>query len=494
VTRGLVLAGLVALAGTGSVARARNLAVIPSELGSDAGSFEPDVSWGGPTLSFHSAPGLRPPAITVTADPDRASGDIFLTPTGNTAQQGPMILNARGQLVWFHPLTGNLAALNLQVQRYQGRPVLTWFRGTESGGEDVIMDRSYRTVAIVRAGDGYSADEHEFSITPRGTAWLDAYAPVHADLSSVGGPAHGAVFDDVIQEVDIRTGRVLWEWHSLGHIPISASHARYARFNLLGIYDYFHLNSIQQLPDGNLLISARNTWALYEISRRTGRVIWTLGGRHSSFGMGPGTRFEWQHDAHLGPHGILTLFDDAASPKEESQSSAKVLRIDEDAKRIRLVHRYTHTPPVLASVTGSVQILPNHNVFVGWGGARDFSEYAPGGRQLFDGSFATGVASYRAFRFLWHGSPRTRPALAVEARPGGGVTAYASWNGATGVGAWRVLGGGSANSLRPLARSPKTGFETAIHLAGSPRDLRVQALSSTGRVLGTSAVASGPRQ
>jgi hypothetical protein len=466
----------------------------PNDLASGGASFAPGVSWAGPTLSFHSDPGLHPPAFSVTPDPDRRSGDIFLSPTGNTAQQGAMILNARGQLVWFHPLTGNLAAINLEVQRYRGRPVLTWFRGTESGGEDLIMDRSYRTLATVRAGDGYSADEHEFSITRRGTAWLDAYVPVRADLRNVGGPAHGAVFDDVIQQVDIRTGRVLWEWHSLGHIPIGASYAPYETFNLLGIYDYFHLNSIQLLPDGNLLISARNTWALYEISRRTGRLIWTLGGRHSSFRMGPGTKFEWQHDAHLWPNGRLTVFDDAASPREESQSSAKILRIADRTMRVSLVHRYTHSPPVLASVTGSVQVLPNHNVFVGWGGARHFSEYAPGGRQLFDGSFATGVASYRAFRFPWRGRPRTRPDLAVEPGPGRGVTIYASWNGATGVVAWRVLGGGSANALAPLSRSPRTGFETSIKLVGSRRYVEAQALSSSGQVLGTSGVTPGPGQ
>jgi hypothetical protein len=439
----------------------------------------------GPELRFHSQPGLHPPAVGVTGDPDQRSGDIFLTPTGQV-QEGPMILSPRGQLVWFEPLTGTTAAINLQVQRYRGDPVLTWFRGAAMSGADVIMNRSYRTVATVRAGDGYSADEHEFSITPQGTAWLDAYVPVRANLSRVGGPADGSAFDCVVQEIDIRTGRVLWEWHSLGHIPVTKSYASYRTSNILGTYDYFHLNSIQQLPGGNLLISARNTWAVYKISRRTGRVIWTLGGKHSSFAMGPGTNFEWQHDARLTPGGLLSVFDDAASPPEEPQSSGKIIRIHQRTMRVTLVHRYIHSPPVTSGSQGSVQTLADGNVFVGWGSDPDFSEYTPGGKQIFNGNFALGVKSYRAFRFPWVGQPLTPPALAVSSSSHG-VTVYASWNGATRVRAWRVLGGARPNALKQVARAARTGFETAITVESSRRYFAVQALGSTGDVLGTSA-------
>jgi hypothetical protein len=438
-----------------------------------------------PTLSFHTDPGLRPPVVRASGDSDRSSGDIFLTPTGNTPQQGPMILNARGHLVWFDPLR-RYQAINLKVQRYRGRPVLTWFKGTVYAGEDVIMNSAYRTMAIVRAGNGYSADLHEFTITPSGTAWLDAYVPVHTDLRSIGGPANGTVFDCVIQLVDIRTGKVLWEWHSLGHVPVRDSYTHNP--NSLDIYDYFHLNSIQQLPNGDLLISARNTSALYEISRRTGRVIWTMGGKHSDFTMGRGANFEWQHDARLHSNGTLTLFDDAATPQEERQSSAKILRVNMRTLRVTLVRRYTHTPPVLSDAAGNAQLLPNGDMFVGWGAAPEFSEYSPDGRQIFAGTSARGVASYRAYRFPWRGQPRTHPKLAVGSAAGGTLTLYASWNGATGVSAWRVLGGARAVSLKRLTQVATTGFETAIHLSTSLRYFIVQALGTQGQLLGTSLV------
>jgi hypothetical protein len=445
-----------------------------------------------PVRSFHSQPGLHPPPVTVGADPDGRSGDIFLTPN-DTSQDGAMILNGRGQLVWFNPI--NRSTFNLAVQRYHGQPVLTWWQGKVAqggwaeSGQDVIMDRSYRILKVVRAAEGYAADVHEFQITDRGTALIDAFVPVRADLSSVGGPENGTVYDCVIQRLDIRTGRLLWEWHALGHVPLSAS---FRRPQGSKPFDYFHLNSIQQLPNGNLLISARNTWGVYEISGTTGKVLWTLGGKHSSFKMAPGAIFEWQHDVRR--HGdLLTVFNDAwdglAGDHEEDQSSAKVLRLGQH--QVTLVHRYTHHPSVLASSEGSVQRLANGNLFVGWGADPDFSEFTPGGRQIFNGSLPKGVTSYRAYRQPWKGQPRTPPAMSM-ARAGRGLTVWASWNGATDVAAWRVVGGPSATHLTRLASKPARSFETTIRLPNRPRYLEVQAVGASGRVLGSSAVRGAP--
>ncbi|HZU59364.1 MAG TPA: arylsulfotransferase family protein, partial [Solirubrobacteraceae bacterium] len=441
----------------------------------------------GPTQHFRSEPDLRPPVVVVTADPDHTSGDVFLA-MQNSPQVGPMIIDGQGQLVWFHPIgigTGQVFPSDLAVQHYQGRPVLTWWQGRQLGAaKDVVMNRSYRTVAVVRAGDGYQADFHEFQLTPQGTALLDAVGFVKTNLTSVGGPRDGTLLDDVIQEVDVRTGQVLWEWHALGHVPLTASYVPYSSNQ--PFYDYFHLNSIQQLPGGNLLISARHTWALYEISRRTGNVIWTLGGKDSNFTMGPGTNFEWQHDARLRGQ-TLSLFDDGAYPAVERQSSAKYLRVNVRDRTVSLIRRFTHSPPLLAGAAGSTRTLPNGDVFVGWGELPVFSEYTPTGRQIFNGTFALGVTSYRAFRFAWVGRPRTRPSLAVS-RSHGVEKLYASWNGATQVRAWRVLAGPTARALKALGVSvPRRGFETRISVAARRRYVAVQALGRNGDVLGTSA-------
>ncbi len=438
-----------------------------------------------PQMHFRSAPGLHPPKVDVSSDPDTHSGDIFLAPRPNEFTHGrhfhggPMILNSRGQLVWFDPIGWSN---NLQMQSYAGHPVLTWLHRHT----DLIYNSHYRKVASLRAGNGYRTDMHEFQLTPRGTAYIAANVAVSANLSSVGGPSNGTVEDDVVQELDIRTGKVLWEWHAYGHVPLSASYSPPQG----GYDDYFHLNSIQPLPDGNLLVSSRNTWAIYKISRRTGQVLWKLGGKNSSFRIGPGANFEWQHDARLRGH-ILTLFDDADQPQEERQSSAKILRLDTRKMTARLVDRYVHRPALLSPAQGSVELLPNGNIFVGWGIRPQFSEYAPGGRQIFSGSFALGISSYRALRYTWIGHPLSPPALDVVRGTHRGATLYFSWNGATQVAFWRVLGGSRPRSLTERAQVPDDRFETKFTLARAPRYVAVQAIQADGRVLGMSKVKAG---
>jgi Arylsulfotransferase (ASST) len=444
----------------------------------------------GPTQSFRSRTDLHPPIISASSDHDRSSGDILLTPVATqvgSMQAGPMILDPRGRLVWFRPVHGY--ATNLEVQRYHGDPALTWWqRGESVQGEDVIFGRSYRRIAVVRAGYGYVADIHEFQLTPRGTALIDAYDPVRADLSSINGPSQGPLMDCVIQEVDVKTGRVLWEWHALGHVPLRDAYMGTPRPGVT--YDFFHLNSVQGLPNGNLLVSARDTWGVYEIDKQTGKVIWTLGGRHSDFKMGTGTNFEWQHDARLHPGGIMSVFDDASNTnaQEESQSSAKTIKLDMARMTATLVRQYTHTPPVTSGAEGSAQLLPNRNVFVGWGQQPEFSEYTAAGRQIFTASLPLGIRSYRAFRSPWSGQPANPPAMALSRQNNGSTKVYASWNGATRVAAWRLLAGTRRGALHAVTQTPRNGFETVLTLHTRARYAAVAALNAGGKVLGTSKV------
>lgn len=435
------------------------------------------VSPTGPTRSFHSEPDLHPPLVKVSRDPDKHSGDIFLSPI-NGSQTGLMILNSAGQLVWYDSASP-AGVYNLQVQRYQGKPVLTWW---QSGAGNVIVNRSYQRIATVRETNGYEADAHDFVITPQGTAWLMGTEPVEANLTKVGGPSTGTVSDFVIQKVDISTGQLLWEWHAYGHIPLQASHARPHD----GHFDAYHLNSLQALPDGSLLVSSRSTWSVYDISTTTGKILWTLGGKHTQFKMGRGTRFEWQHDARLAGH-TLTLFDDAATPQEEPQSSAKELDLDIPARTVTLIKRFTHDPPLLSGAQGSTELLADGNVFVGWGTQPDFSEYNPSGRQIVSGSFTLGVKSYRALRFPWNAHPAGPPSVATAAGQNGSANVWASWDGATNVATWRVLGGPSCTgALFPVTSAERSSFETQIILEKPPACVEVQALNGRGKVLGTS--------
>jgi hypothetical protein len=445
----------------------------------------------GPTRRFLSAPNLTPPVVTVSSDPDTSSGDIMVTPY-HSVQGGPMILGPSGQILWFDPLSGWSA--NLEVQHYRGSPVLTFWHEASTGAvSEVLMDRHYRTVAVVHAADGTRADVHEFQVTPQGTALIDVIVPVRANLSSVGGSSSGIVADCVVQEINIKTGALLWDWHMLGHVPLNASYERVT--NSTTPWGFCHLNSIQRLPDGDLLISARHTWGVYLVDKQTGKIIWTLGGKYSSFKIGPGANFAWQHDARLQGH-VLTLFNDAWNGQhgtpEQGQASAKAISLDTSTMTATLVHNYLHTPPLVSASQGNAQLLHNGNMFVGWGSQPDFSEYSSGGQQIFTGSFPLGVQSYRAYRFSWQGQPLTRPSVALVPGPNGAVKVYASWNGATQVAAWRIVGGSSAHSMSQLGTSQRAAFETVRTVHSEPRYFGVQALNSSGHVLGASAAKSDP--
>jgi hypothetical protein len=442
---------------------------------------------------FRSRPDLQPSALKVdVARSGAAEGDIFVAPKGPKSQGGPMILDAAGRLVWFRAMAGDLQAYNFRVQRYEGKPVLTWWQGEQASGvgrgEGVIYDTAYRPLVRVRAGNGYAEDLHEFLLTARGTALIDAYNPVRADLTAVGAPADGLVWDCVVQEIDIKTGLVLYEWHSLDHVPITDSYRRPQKDKL---YDYFHVSSIDELPDGNLLVSARDTHTVYDIDRSTGRIVWRLGGKHSTFAIGPGADFRWQHDARRHGENEVSLFDNnaLAGTRGRRVSRGLVIRLDRGARRASLVGSFTHPDRLESPSKGNLQLLTGGHAFAGWGGKNPrFSEFAADGTLLFDEIFLSPESSsYRAYRFAWSGHPTDRPAAAATTA-GATTIVHASWNGATEVARWRVLSGAAPSSLRAGRTVARTDFETAIPLGGAAKLVQVEALDRSGKVIGRSRV------
>jgi hypothetical protein len=448
-------------------------------------------------LHFHSRPDLTPPAVDVLANTGgQAPGYVFISPKKGAPQKGPEILDDSGQPVWWGPVAQQ--ATDFRVQEYRGKPVLTYWEGPPTApvvgtgvGHGVILDSHYRQIARVDSGFGPdTSDLHEFQLTPQGTALITVDRIVDADLTSVQGAKDGKAVDGIVQEIDVATGKVLFTWHSIGHVAFSESYSPHPAAtgdDAQKPWDYFHINSIQPLADGNLLISARNTHAVYEIDTSTGDVVWRLGGKRSTFAMGPGTRFAWQHDARMQPDGTITIFDDEAAPAVGKHSRAIRLRIDLGAKTATLVHADIAPDGILTGSQGSAQVLANGDLFVGWGAIPRFTEYAPSGRIVYDASFPEADDSYRAFRFAWTGEPDTRPAIAVA--PGGvyHATVYASWNGATEVASWRVLAGPSADELEPVGSAPRHGFETTLEPKTQAAYYAVQALDANGTVLGTSA-------
>jgi hypothetical protein len=448
---------------------------------------------------------LAPPRIIVDKARPALAGDLFLTPLpspivhpgSNNAISinpvgpgGPMIIDPRGRLVWFDQLPVPTVATNLRLQMFNGKTVLTWWQGQVTIaayglGEGMIYDTSYRPIKVVRAGNGYSADLHEFVLAHSGDALLTVQSLILMHRADTPPETLSLFLDSIIQEVDVRTGLVVWEWHALGHIPVVDSYATPANSPY---FDAFHVNSIEQLPGGRLLISARDTSAIYEIDQATGRIVWTLGGKASSFRMRAGTRFYFQHDAQLLPGTRVSLFDDEGGPPFESQSSrGLILRLDLRRHIAALVHQY-HRPGngTLADSEGSMQTAAGGDELVGFGSERYFSEFAPGGRLLFDASLPVDDGSYRVFSAPWTATPTTRPAVSAKRISPARVLVHASWNGATLVARWQVLAARAGARLRPVASTPDRAFETQIGVTGRATRFEVRALSASGRVLARS--------
>jgi hypothetical protein len=441
---------------------------------------------------YHSAPSLTPSSVRISthAKPGAAPGDLFLAPYQGKGTPGPMITDQEGNLIWFKALPSGMSATNLKVVQLGGQPALTWWQGRilEVGfgqGEWILANSSYQQVGHVRAGNGYHADLHEIRVEPDGTAFLDAFDPIHMNLSSFHGESDGILTDSVIQEIDLKTGLVMWEWHALGNIPISESHNPPPKSHYP--WDYVHLNSISLGTSGDVLLSSRNTWTLYDVNIHSGAINWRLGGSHSSFKQGSGTHFYWQHDAEWQPGGVISVFDNGSTPPKEKQSRGLLLEPDVSAHTVTLKHAFTNpSRTLLASSQGNTLSLPGGDWLMGYGGLPNFTEYDSSGHVLLDGTLGKNVQDFRTYLSPWSGHPRGTPSLAVS-KGSGSLTAYASWNGATEVASWRVLAGASASALAPVSTAPHHGFETAIKVSSTGPYVQVQALDGAGNVIGTSA-------
>jgi EmrB/QacA subfamily drug resistance transporter len=475
--------------------------------------------------SFVTEPTLHPPKLhregSTAPAGELESGYIFTTNFYNLnyppliGQSGPLILDNDLQPLWFQPVPEKLVASNLSLQTYEGKPALAWWQGvvtstgsTESG-EDVVVNRHYQTVARLRGSDGWKLTLHALTISGE-DAWVTANKNVAKNLSDYGGAYNGALIDSAVQEYNLKTGKLLRSWDALEHIPLGDSRATVPTNGFP--WDAYHVNAIDLTGAGTFLVSMRNTWAAYLVNIATGRIEWTLGGRHSSFKFGPKAEFQWQHDVAFGvggdPGSTVTLFDDhccqltggGTSVPATGPSRGLVLKLDQQTQTATLLREYTGGDEFESEYMGDTQPLQNGNTLIGWGSEPYFTEYGPAGKRLLEARFPGNDLSYRTMREPWVGEPLTDPAGAArEVR--GSTTVYASWNGATELASWRVLAGSSSagssagsgsssgassGGMTLVASAAKSGFETAISVPSEYQSYEVQALDAAGRVIGAS--------
>jgi hypothetical protein len=221
------------------------------------------------------------------------------------------------------------------------------------------------------------------------------------------------VIDGVVQEIDIRTGQVLFQWNSADHVPYSASETPLPASPSTP-WDWFHINAVKVARNGSLLIDARDTWATYDVNPFSGHVNWVLGGKDSTFTeqAAPGQTldsageiFAWQHDPEqIGPD-TFTWFDNEAAPTELPYSRTVTVQLNYRAKTATLVSSNQQPEALSAGSQGDAQTLFDGDQVVGWGALPYFSEFSPSGQLLFNAEFPAGVNTYRAYRFPWPRAP-----------------------------------------------------------------------------------------
>jgi hypothetical protein len=483
---GIAVAG--AFAGAG-VARS-SIFPLPPTAAAAAPTPSPSTSAGAglPDRTFTTTK-LTAPRVSIWTSAATAPGLLVTGPMGHGTNG--LIMDNSGAPVWMEPTGAGVT--DLRVQTYKVNPVLTYWSGKGIGGHGegvgIIKDTGYTTIAQVSAGGGLKADLHEFTLTSAGTALLTSYPTVQADLTPLGGPAAGYMYDCHVQEVDVASGAVLFDWTASQHVGLTESFVKPADdptangASAATAFDPFHVNSVDRRADG-YLVSARHTHAAYLVGP-DGSVRWRLGGARNDFSIPDAAAFAWQHDVRQRPGGLISMFDNHYKDGTTGTSRGLILAVDESARKVTLrlaLERGGHR----GNAMGNVQFLDNGHYLVGWGSDPAATEFTADGTPVAE---ATGIGGgcYRAYRHVWSATPTTPPDVAVVTGNGSSMQAYASWNGATEVASWRFLTGSSPQTLSEAAVVKKRGFETNAAVAAAAH-LAVQALDAKGTVLATSAV------
>ncbi|TIB99773.1 hypothetical protein E3Q18_01398 [Wallemia mellicola] len=487
---------------------------------------------------YLSRPDLHIPRLEVTQNTGKtADGLLFVAPfTGSPVedeehpphQPSAYILREDGDLVWSgfaSYYSGWLA--NFQKAEYQGQDVLLAFEGKHNSAHGhghgllKVLDKSYNHITSIKAGHAKLIDKHEGQLIHDGkSALFQIYHPVPRDLSSFNGgdPQREWIVDSQFQEVDTRSGEVIFEWKSLDHVPPSHSNITLTSgqagngIGSVEAWDYFHINSVDKNHDGDYLISARDVNSVYKISGKTGEIIWTLGGRNVNDDfkhLDKASHFSYQHHARfqgVDEEGreIISLYDNSAHGTETDighavfdapTSSGKVLLVNTAGGKNKwtVETRQAFYPPdgLISKSQGSTQLLDNGNVLVNWGSEGAVTEFTSDGKAIYHAYFEKGhgAQNYRAFKNDWQSVKPSEDAALVGYAYGhlGKLILASSWNGDTEVASWRYYGATKKGGpLKQLGEVERNGFEARLelnHVKHDYKEVKAEGLDKDGKVI-----------
>lgn len=376
---------------------------VTSGTGSDAywvRCLPHDFPW--VTVQTHPEAGTRRPGWYVLGNATPASNETGFV----------VVLDSRGTPVWYRRVAPD-GALSTDVLADGSLAYVAalGYYGTDPAARYVLQQLSpwqSRTIAAVNA----PIDEHELRILPNGDVLVFAYEQLPGvDLRGLQGfGADATIADCTVQDID-PSGKLVWHWRASDHVdPVRESTGPSAiPMGDTTVADVFHFNSIDVDPQGNLLLSSRNTSALFYVERPSGRIVWKLGGTpYSKDGAqiirvvdDPEGGFGSQHDARFQPGGHVSMFDDHTGLAGAARGIEYAM--DPTAGTARVSWSYTGQASAVA--LGSFRRYSDGSSIIAWGIPGDptsyagaFTEVDEAGKDLMDVRFERGDSTYRAFK------------------------------------------------------------------------------------------------
>jgi hypothetical protein len=334
--------------------------------------------------------------------------------TGNLSSKNgsgtyAMVLDNHGTPVWYRqgalPGVINTTLLNDGTIAWMNFPVGPGFGWVASGAyEDYNLQT--QVTKWIKAPIS-PMDFHELHPMANGDLMVQSTPLLTGvDLTPISLPANSTIVDCVVQEMD-PLGHLVWQWRASDHLNLTES-VKPALNTVNGqtVYDIWHCNSIDTNATSQLvLVSMRETNALFMINKTTSKVVWKLGGTTSNrdgakiltITGDPEGAFNGQHDARIQPGGDISLYDD------QTFNPAGVARgveyhLDLAAGTASLVWSFLSPDGHNSPATGNFRRLLNGTDNVICWGAKPttlFTEVDASGNVLLNVTFPSGESVYR---------------------------------------------------------------------------------------------------
>lgn len=292
-----------------------------------------------------------------------------------------MIFDTEGCLIWYR---GNedieMSAFHLQQHKTDDKIRYSMHVQTDRSslsyirGKHLLMNEKFQVIDEVQVlktdkHPAMPADEHEFVYIDDGHYIVLGYEEKTGRVDGYDKPVE--YVSVIIQEQ--KDGKVVFEWVSDDYFELFGA----CQEKCIGSHnpDYMHINSVVIDPkDGHLVVSSASGYYLLKIHRKTGEILWRLGGKSDEFKLASEYLFYRQHDVQISEDRWVSVFDNQWSSQEgivellSENSRVLKLKINEDQKKIEEVKTYPLYTK--APFMGNVQTLQNGDMFVGCGSAR----------------------------------------------------------------------------------------------------------------------------